>query len=102
VHISSPSDISEALSLGMASNGLLLEEGDLSPSFYDLRSGLAGELFQKFVNYQVPLVLVVSDLSAHGQRFRELANVHRTHPMVRILSDRVEALRWLTVMRSAS
>ena len=69
----------------MEGGGLLLSEGDLAPSFYDLKSGLAGELFQKFVSYRVPLALVVKEPAVYGERFVELAREHRSHHMVRIL-----------------
>jgi len=34
----------------MLREGIILREEDLAPEFFDLRSGLAGELLQKFVN----------------------------------------------------
>lgn len=34
------------------------------PSFYDLRTGVAGDVLQKLVNYQLRLA-VVGDISAH-------------------------------------
>ncbi|MFF7210564.1 DUF4180 domain-containing protein [Streptomyces sp. NPDC008238] len=46
----------------------------LDERFFALRSGLAGEVLQKFVNYGVRLV-VVGDVSAHtaaGTAFRDL------------------------------
>jgi Domain of unknown function (DUF4180) len=41
-----------------------LPAGRLDDRFYDLRTGLAGEVLQKFVNYRVRLV-VLGDISAH-------------------------------------
>jgi len=73
MRIQSSADISGALTRGMEEGGLVLGEEDLPPSFFDLRSGLAGELFQRFVTYQVPLALVVRKPAAHGARFGELA-----------------------------
>jgi hypothetical protein len=93
-------DIVDALSHSMEAGGLVLGEADLSPSFYDLRSGLAGELFQKFVNYRVPLALVIKDPAAHGRRFDELANEHKAHPMVRIFPDHDSASAWLTAAKN--
>ena len=77
MRIDSPEAISDALAKGMEEGGLLLSEADLAPTFYDLASGLAGELFQKFVNYRVPLALVIKDPAVHGERFVELAREHR-------------------------
>jgi hypothetical protein len=95
MHIHSSTDIFDVLTNGMEEGGLVLDEKDLSPSFYDLRSGLAGELFQKFVNYRVPLALVVNDPAVYGDRFNELAYEHKNHPMIRIFPDHDSASAWL-------
>ena len=99
MYIGSLQDIPAALTKGLEDDGLLLAEAELSAAFFDLRSGLAGELFQRFVNYRVPLALVVQDPFARGKRFGELANEHRNHPMVRILPDQDEASAWLAAAR---
>jgi Domain of unknown function (DUF4180) len=99
MRIDSPRAISDALAKGMEEGGLALNEADLAPSFYDLRSGLAGDLFQKFVNYRVPLALVIADPAVYGERFVELAREHQSHPMVRMFSDLDAAAEWLAVAR---
>ncbi|MEZ4716046.1 MAG: DUF4180 domain-containing protein [Caldilineaceae bacterium] len=55
-------DVRSALDLLADANNqgasrLLVQEQHLAPSFYDLRSGLAGEILQKFVNYQTRLAV---------------------------------------------
>jgi hypothetical protein len=48
--------------------------GRFDEKFFRLRTGLAGEIMQKFVNYQIRLV-VVGDISAHteaGTALRDL------------------------------
>jgi Domain of unknown function (DUF4180) len=99
MRIDSPRAISNALATAMEEGGLVLGEADLAPAFYDLTSGLAGELFQKFVNYRVRLALVVKDPAAHGQRFDELAREHRSHTVVRIFPDHDAAAEWLSAAR---
>jgi hypothetical protein len=74
---------------------LLLAEEDLGPQFYDLRTGLAGELFQKVVNYRGRLAIVIRDASIYGDRFSELAYEHRNHPAIRFFAERAPALQWL-------
>jgi hypothetical protein len=37
---------------------LILHEENLAPEFFQLRSGLAGEVLQKFVTYQVKVAIV--------------------------------------------
>jgi Domain of unknown function (DUF4180) len=97
MRIDSSKAISNALATGMEEGGLMLSEVDLAPAFYDLTSGLAGELFQKFVNYRVSLALVVKDPAVHGERFVELAREHRSHTVVRIFPDYDAAAKWLAV-----
>ncbi|MCP3753411.1 DUF4180 domain-containing protein [Streptomyces sp. TBY4] len=48
----------------------------LDTAFFDLRSGLAGAIMQKFVNYRVRLV-VVGDLSRHLEESRALRDLVR-------------------------
>ena len=93
--IDSTGDIATALTAGMQRGGLLLDESQLGPAFFDLATGLAGEVFQKFTNYRVRLAIVVADAKAHGARFSELAWEHRTHDAVRILASEQSARQWL-------
>jgi hypothetical protein len=88
-------DLAAALSNGMDGGGLLLDESQLGASFFDLRSGLAGEVLQKFTTYRVRLAIVVADPKSHGPRFGELAYEHRTHPAVRFFANTQDARRWL-------
>ena len=95
ITVRSVADIAGALRRSLAPEGLVLTEEDLGPDFYDLRTGLAGELFQKVVNYRGRLAIVIRDARAHGDRFGELAYEHRGHPSVRFFEDRALALQWL-------
>lgn len=96
IKIGSFSDISEVLGATYGMAGLLLSEADLSPEFFDLRTGLAGEAFQKFTNYELRVALVLSDYSAYGQRFSELAYEHSTHPLIRFFNSADAARVWLS------
>lgn len=37
---------------------IIIHEKNLSPDFFNLRTGLAGDILQKFVNYKVRLAIV--------------------------------------------
>lgn len=100
--LDSSGDIFYAIAKGMEEGGLILDEEDLSPVFFDLKSGLAGELLQKFVNYRVPLALVVKDPSVHGRRFEELAMELQSHAMVRIFPALDSVAAWLAAQRKLS
>lgn len=80
----------------MDSGGLLLDESQLGADFFDLRTGLAGEVLQKFTNYRVRLAIVVADARACGSRFSELVHEHRSHNAVRFFDDEQRARQWLT------
>ena len=95
VTVRSVGDIAAALKESLSPEGLVLTEEDLGPDFYDLRTGLAGELFQKVVNYRGRIAIVLRDSRAYGDRFSELAYEHRLHPLVRFFEERAQALQWL-------
>ncbi|MER7012889.1 DUF4180 domain-containing protein [Saccharopolyspora sp. NPDC000359] len=61
------STVQDALDLIGASYGgeaVALPAARLDARFFDLRSGFAGEVMQKFVNYRVRLA-ILGDISAH-------------------------------------
>ena len=95
IAIRSVKDIPEALGASLRHGGLILTENDLCPEFFDLRTGLAGDVLQKFVNYRAKAAIVIADPRAHGERFSELAREHRTHGIVRFFTTEHEAKTWL-------
>ena len=95
IAIRSMSDISGAVGATFGTGGLILTESDLSPEFFDLKTGLAGELFQKFTNYQLRLALIVDEPSRYGDRFNELAREHRSHGNIRIVATKDDATAWM-------
>jgi len=95
ISIRSFADISNAIGECLGSGGLILTESDLAREFFDLRSGLAGELFQKFINYKVRIAIVLRDPSAYGERFAELAYEHASHNLIRFVRSQNEANDWL-------
>jgi hypothetical protein len=94
ISIRSRDDISDAVGASLG-RGLILSEADLGPDFFDLRTGLAGELMQKFVNYRVRVAIIVPLPDDHGERFAELAHEHATHPTVRFVRSLDEAMQWM-------
>jgi hypothetical protein len=89
-------DIADVVGASLGAGALLLTEDDLDPAFFDLRSGWAGELFQKATHYGVRLALVLPDPGRYGPRWRELAFEHAAHRVVRFVSSRAAAEAWLT------
>lgn len=96
VSIRSTADIADALQASLQHGGLLITEAELAPAFFELRSGLAGETLQKFVNYGARLAVVVTGWDSHGPRFRELMHEHERHPLIRFFVSEADACAWLS------
>lgn len=88
-------DIPDAVGACLGAKGLVLTEDDLAPEFFDLKTGLAGELLQKLVNYRLRAAIVVPIPERHGERFTELAREHTSHRVIRFVRSREEADAWL-------
>jgi hypothetical protein len=95
IYIRSFRDISGAIAACIGADGLVLNEDDLPQEFFDLRTGWAGELFQKCMNYRVRLAIVLPDPEAYSKRFSELAYEHKSHSMIRFVRSKDEAEAWL-------
>lgn len=76
---------------------LLLDAGALPAAFFDLRTGVAGDVVQKLVNYGVRMAAVVPDLGAHPERFREFAREANEGQQFRFFATRGEAIDWLGI-----
>ena len=89
------SDLPTALGASIDGGGLVLDEKDLAAEFFDLRTGFAGEVLQKFTNYRARLAVLVADANAYGGRFSELVYEHRNHSAVRFFASAQLARQWL-------
>jgi hypothetical protein len=74
---------------------LLFDRGALPGAFFDLSTGLAGEVAQKLSNYGLRMVGVVPDLAAHSPRFQEFAKEANQGRQLRFVATRAEAIAWL-------
>ncbi len=88
-------DVMDVIGAAYDADALILTPDDVAVAFFDLRTGLAGELFQKASQYGVRLALVLPDPAVHGPRWTDLAFEHRRHHAVRIVPSRAEADAWL-------
>jgi PadR family transcriptional regulator AphA len=78
------------------SNRVLIEEKHLHPSFFDLKTGLAGAVLQKFATYYVRAAIVVDLERISSARFRELISECNKGEQVRFFGDVLQAEEWLT------
>jgi PadR family transcriptional regulator AphA len=74
---------------------VLLYASNLSESFFDLKTGLAGAILQKFVNYHVKVALV-TPLNLVQGRFREYILEANQGNHFRAFQEKNEAESWLT------
>ncbi|MEZ5011731.1 MAG: DUF4180 domain-containing protein [Bacteroidales bacterium] len=51
----------------MGSGSIILHEANINPEFFDLKSGLAGDILQKFSTYGVKLA-IIGDFSSIGSK----------------------------------
>lgn len=82
-------------------NAVLVAESALPAGFFELRSGVAGDLVQKLVNYGIRMAIVVPDLGTRSERFREFAREANAGASFRFFLDREAAVAWLAAGRSA-
>lgn len=73
----------------------LIHGSALPPEFFDLRSGLAGELLHRASVYHVRLAFVDPDPDTRPARFREMAAEANGGRAFRFFASREEAGLWL-------
>jgi hypothetical protein len=76
-------------------DSLLLDEKSLPSDFFDLSSGLAGELLHRLSIYRMRMAAVVPDLTRHSSYFQAFVLEANKGEMVRFCSTRQEAIDWL-------
>ncbi len=97
IKIRSIQDVPDVLGAVYGADGLLLTEAELSPEFFDLSTGIAGEFFQKFTNYQIRVGIVLENSNGYGERFGELVFEHKNHKLIRFFESFETAKIWLLI-----
>ena len=95
--VSSQGDLLELVALcGEAgTDNLLLPRGSLAEDFFDLSTGLAGEIALKLSTYRVRTAILVNLLGVRSQRFKEWAwECNRGHE-IHFCADEEDAVQWL-------
>jgi hypothetical protein len=85
-----------AASVGMESNRVMLEEEYLHPAFFELKTGLAGAIFQKFATYRVKAAVVANLEGIKSARFQELVRECNRGTQIHFFEDVAQAEIWLT------
>jgi len=76
-------------------NIFLLMDTNFLPDFYDLSTGVAGEILQKASNYWVRLAIFGSFEMVVSKKFQEFMLESNRGTAVRFLRQKEEALEWL-------
>jgi len=97
VLISSEREILELLSLGYGhdTHRFLFREDNFPARLYDLKTGLAGAVFQKLAVYRVRAAVVMGSLEAKNPRFTEFMSECNKGNQLRFFTDREAAVAWL-------
>ena len=75
---------------------LMLRAENLTPEFYQLRTGLAGSILLKFSNYYLKVAAVLTPELVNQGRFREMVlETNRTSNEFRVFYEQDKAEEWL-------
>ncbi len=75
---------------------IILDKDHLAPEFYDLKTGIAGEILQKFVTYHVE-VAIVGDFSGFSSKsLRDFIYECNNGRMINFLASKEEAVAVLS------
>jgi DNA-binding PadR family transcriptional regulator len=76
-------------------NAVLLDGYVLSDAFFTLRTGLAGAVLQKFVNFSIKTAAVIEEGRPLPVRFREMVFEYRSRSTFCVFTNPEEAVDWL-------
>lgn len=78
-----------------STNRLMLHADNLTEHFFDLKTRVAGDILQKFVNYGIKAVLVLPFKAGKQGRFGEMAIEANRSRHFGVFYDRKDAEEWL-------
>lgn len=76
-------------------NLVMIDMEALSDDFYKLRTGLAGSVLQKFVNYRIKVAIVITDTEKVKGKFKELLIESNKGNDFRVFCNKEESENWL-------
>jgi hypothetical protein len=74
---------------------LLLPAESLPKSFFDLSTMVAGDILQKFTNYQIIAAVLITEATKLSTRFPELERELQQQNRMMLFYDRDDAITWL-------
>lgn len=84
----------------LGANKVIVKKENICPDFFDLRTGIAGEILQKFSNYRMELA-IVGDFSAHKSKsLRDFINESNRTGRILFVDSVEEAIRMMSIRKS--
>ncbi|SIT88112.1 DUF4180 domain-containing protein [Pontibacter indicus] len=74
---------------------IIIHAKNVTPAFFDLKNGMAGEILQKFSNYRVRLAIVDNFSKYSGKRVSEFISESNRNRQVNFVATQAEALNAL-------
>ncbi|MES2133415.1 MAG: DUF4180 domain-containing protein [Bacteroidota bacterium] len=75
---------------------IIIHEQNISPDFFDLKTGIAGEILQKFSNYRVSLAIVGDFTQYSGKGIKDFIYESNKAGQINFVSSVSEALTKLS------
>ncbi len=75
---------------------VILHKENIAPPFFDLKTGMAGEILQKFANYRMRLVIVGEFELYESKSLRQFIMESNKGKQVNFLASTVQALEQLS------
>lgn len=77
-------------------SAVILHQHNITPNFFDLQSGIAGEVFQKFTNYRMHLAIVCNTREFKSKSLRDLIHECNKSGKISFVLSVEEALKRLS------
>lgn len=74
---------------------LIIQDKALSEDFFNLRTGLAGTVLQKFVNYNIKAALIITNEEKISSRFGEMITEANKGNDFRVFKNTADAEYWI-------
>lgn len=74
---------------------VMLFAENFTPDFYNLRTGLAGDILQKFVNYHIKTAAILPPEKVGQGKFYEMVLEANRGTSFHVFNDRENAEKWL-------
>ncbi|RYZ95444.1 MAG: DUF4180 domain-containing protein [Sphingobacteriaceae bacterium] len=75
---------------------MIIHEDNITPKFFDLKNGIAGEILQKFSNYRMRLAIVVDTTKFTSKSLNDFIYESNNGKTVNFISSMDEALKVLS------